>query len=148
MRCRACDKPVQGERELCSTCGKVSQYNADVPVERPPETLDDMRYFHQQVVLTGVGKSWLEGLGLMDPLARHDHLRQRAVDKFVTYREQGMSQYMAFAKATGLANRGNQRFATPGTGYKNVQGSGTSGEAVGSDPETRLTDHQSYEFLW
>ena len=146
MRCKACDRPVEGEKELCSGCGRVSSLVASMEPHRAPESMSDNMYFGIMVKRHDLGTSWREGLGLMTPEGRYQHMHDRALERFRDNRKWGMSQYMAFAKATGLANRGNQRFTNAGltTGkFASSQGGGTP---TGVDPKA-WGPQVSYEFL-
>lgn len=148
MRCRACDAPVEGERELCGGCGRVSRLYANNPHERAPEKHSDNLFFGIMVKRYDLGTSWRDGaLGTMHPEARYRHMHDRALAAYRDNRKVGMSQYMAFTKATGVANRGNQRFTMEGTKRTKAPDSGGGGQGGTGTTPARWGETVSYEFL-
>lgn len=138
-RCKACDVPMAGQSELCTACRKVSTVTADNWPELE-ETVPDGQYFMSKVYKHELDKSWREGAGFLSPEERVRHLWDRALARYLQNREWGMSQYMAFAKATGLANRGNQMFAKHGVT--------TGSDTDGNTGAVATVERNNYEFLY
>ena len=144
MRCKSCDVVINGaqlELGLCKPCTIASEA-VRREAEEPPERAQVPEFSSLMALHPELIKSWKEGSGLtsITPEARCKHLWERSEKAYHDHISYGLHPVRAFEKATGLANRGNQRYAHHGV----TKVSGQT-DLVGD-----YLDHESvsYDFLW
>lgn len=130
MRCKACnsemsvsdharkDKATGEFLDLCGGCYKASQgfvYEVrhmidpvEVDVTEPPtRPVSKAQMFEDYVQKHNLRASWADGLGLMDPEKRINHMYYRGLDTFERLLQEGERVPRALERATGKIIRIN-----------------------------------------
>lgn len=114
MRCRACDKQIEGGSELCGPCNTISNYTAaELREEKAkPVRQPDPEQFQAFVEKHNLENSWRDGLGLMDPEKRAAMLRAKLWDGYCDWLSLGFTHQASLYRASGLSKRGSQHSGT------------------------------------
>ena len=148
MRCKACNVETENY-ELCGTCGGISAAAARELESRSTYHAKGDLYeeYLREVKRTELEESWREGLGMMDPEARCNYLRERTYQAYKQHRHDGKSPYRAI-RAASRRVRGNQMFTHSGAKDASDSMSETSGGRMVVENSILSGETVRLDMLW
>ena len=123
MSCKACGKQLEGAQwdlGLCSGCGSISSVYLEIAKTQNEEQEGSrqgqpcLKRFFAFRDKYNLQESWADGLGLMDSEDRYEYMMDAAWDRYCDYLSAGIGHERALRRATGVAMRGNQKYAVAG----------------------------------